>query len=117
MINDLEYPENLHDLHNDYPLAPEKLVVHDEWLSPYCKYLIDLQSDKTTVDSKKRKEKSPGSATITNRSPYKTPRGRESRQIQTSTNRTNVQKALRFALSSPSEVIAMLKGLKNTRTK
>ena len=29
----------------------------------------------------------------------------------------NVRKALRLALSSPSEVIAMLKGLKNTRTK
>ena len=39
------------------------------------------------------------------------------RQIQTSTNQTNVRKALRVALSSPSEVIAMLKGLKNTRTK
>ena len=37
--------------------------------------------------------------------------------MQTSTNRTNVRKALRLALSSPSEVIAMLKGLKNTRTK
>ena len=23
---DLEYPDKLHDLHNDYPLAPEKLV-------------------------------------------------------------------------------------------
>ena len=32
-------------------------------------------------------------------------------QIQTSTNRTNVRKALRLALSSPSEVIAMLKEL------
>ena len=39
------------------------------------------------------------------------------RQIQTSTNRTNLRKALRLALSSPSEVIAILKGLKNTRTK
>ena len=27
----LEYPENLHDLRNDYPLAPEKLVVQDEF--------------------------------------------------------------------------------------
>ena len=35
-----------------------------------------------------------------------TPRGRGNRQIQTSTNRTNVRKALRLALSSPSEVIA-----------
>ena len=25
---DLEYPENLHDLHNDYPLAPEQIVVN-----------------------------------------------------------------------------------------
>ena len=66
---------------------------------------------------KKRKEKSPGCATITNRSPSQTPRGRGNRQIQTSTNRTNVRKALRLALSSPSEVIAILKGLKNTRTK
>ena len=37
-----------------------------------------------------------------------TPRGRGNRQIQTSTNRTNVRKALRLALSSPSEVIDML---------
>ena len=39
------------------------------------------------------------------------------RQNQTSANQTNVRKALRLALSSPSELIAMLKGLKNTRTK
>ena len=25
---DLEYPENLHELHNDYPLAPEQIVVN-----------------------------------------------------------------------------------------
>ena len=24
---DIEYPDNLHDLHNDYPLAPEKIVI------------------------------------------------------------------------------------------
>ena len=24
---DLEYPDELHELHNDYPLAPEKLVI------------------------------------------------------------------------------------------
>ena len=25
---DLEYPKELHDLHNDYPLAPERIVVN-----------------------------------------------------------------------------------------
>ena len=24
---DLKYPDELHELHNDYPLAPEKLVI------------------------------------------------------------------------------------------
>ena len=34
---DLEFPEELHELHNDYPLAPEKLVVTNDMLSKYCK--------------------------------------------------------------------------------
>ena len=34
---DLEYPEDLHDLHNDYPCAPEKLKVTDDMLSDYCR--------------------------------------------------------------------------------
>ena len=25
---DLEYPEELHNLHNDYPLAPEKVIIN-----------------------------------------------------------------------------------------
>ena len=33
---DLEYPKELHDLHNDYPLAPEKITVGEEMLSDYC---------------------------------------------------------------------------------
>ena len=37
---DLEYPAELHNMHNDYPLAPEKLEVQDEWLSPYQKQLL-----------------------------------------------------------------------------
>ena len=32
---DLEYPEELHDLHNDYPCAPEKIKVSDDMLSDY----------------------------------------------------------------------------------
>ena len=30
---DLEYPEELHELHNDSPLAPEKLAVSSDMLS------------------------------------------------------------------------------------
>ena len=33
---DLEYPSDLHDLHSDYPLAPEKLKASDDMLSNYC---------------------------------------------------------------------------------
>ena len=33
---DLEYPKELHDLHNDYPLAPEKVKVSKDMLSDYC---------------------------------------------------------------------------------
>ena len=37
---DLEYPDELHELHNDYPLAPEKLAVSSDMLSNYCKKLL-----------------------------------------------------------------------------
>ena len=33
---DLEYPNELHELHNDYPLAPEKLDISDNMLLNYC---------------------------------------------------------------------------------
>ena len=32
---DLEYPNELHNLHNDYPLAPEKLEIAQNMLSKY----------------------------------------------------------------------------------
>ena len=32
----LEYPKKLHDIHNAYPLAPEKSNIPKEWLSKYC---------------------------------------------------------------------------------
>ena len=34
---DLEYPQVLHDVHNDYPVAPEKVKVSNNMLSAYCK--------------------------------------------------------------------------------
>ena len=34
---DLEYPPSLHELHNHYPLAPEKVTITEEMLSPYAK--------------------------------------------------------------------------------
>ena len=37
---DLEHPDELHELHNDYPLAPEKLAVSSDMLSKYCKKLL-----------------------------------------------------------------------------
>ena len=36
---DLEYPDELHVLHNDYPLASEKLANPYDMLSDYCKKL------------------------------------------------------------------------------
>ena len=39
ILVDLEYPEELHLLHNDYPLAPEKLATPYDMLSDYCKKL------------------------------------------------------------------------------
>ena len=33
---DLEYSKELHDIHNDYPLAPAKINIHKGWLSGYC---------------------------------------------------------------------------------
>ena len=38
---DLEYPDELHELHNDYPLAPEKIAISGDMLSKYCKEIAD----------------------------------------------------------------------------
>ena len=34
---DFEYPDELHKLYNDFPLAPEKIAVSNDMLSKYCK--------------------------------------------------------------------------------
>ena len=43
---DLKYPKELHKLHNDYPLAPEKLAVNNGILSNYCKSIADKYETK-----------------------------------------------------------------------
>ena len=38
---DLEYLDELHELHNDYPLAPQKCAVSSDMLSKCCKKIAD----------------------------------------------------------------------------
>ena len=38
---DLEYPRELNNLHNDYPVAPEKAKVSKNMLSEYCKKIAE----------------------------------------------------------------------------
>ena len=37
----LEYSNELHELHNDYPLAPEKLEISHNMLSKHCSNIAD----------------------------------------------------------------------------
>ena len=39
----LEYPPELHGLHNDYPLAPEKMTVKPEMLSDYSRKILERE--------------------------------------------------------------------------
>ena len=38
---DLQYPDELHELHNDFLLALEKIAVSSDMLSKYCKKIAD----------------------------------------------------------------------------
>jgi hypothetical protein len=47
----LEYPEELHDLHNNYPLAPEKITVTNDMLSALSlelKNKLNISDDNTS---------------------------------------------------------------------
>ena len=41
---DLEYPREIHDDHSDFPLAPERLGIKDDWLSTNKKNLVSNRS-------------------------------------------------------------------------
>ena len=49
---DLEYPQELHDLHNDYPLAAERVRVTNDMLSGYCKKIAAKYNISTGLISK-----------------------------------------------------------------
>ena len=49
---DLEYPEKLHNLHNDYPLGPEKVKVTENMLSGYCKKIANKYNISTGLVQK-----------------------------------------------------------------
>ena len=46
---DLEYPQKLHDIDSDYPLAPEKNIVRKGWLSKYCLKIASVHNITTVT--------------------------------------------------------------------
>ena len=59
---DLEYPQALHDQHNDYPVAAEKIKVNKDMLSNYCettrqKYGITIGQVQELIPALNNKEK------------------------------------------------------------
>ena len=58
---DLDYPKELHNKHNDYPLALEKMEVKDHFLSEYCRQIqsefsIKVEGVKKLVSNLKPKK-------------------------------------------------------------
>ena len=41
---DFEYPQELHETHNDFPLAPEKINIPKEWLSDYSLEIANVHN-------------------------------------------------------------------------
>ena len=49
---DLDYPKQLHDLHNSYPLAPEQIKEQKNMLSNYCKQIAEKYNLSTGLATK-----------------------------------------------------------------
>ena len=49
---DLNHSENLHEDHNDFPMAPEKIKIKEEMLSPYCLEIKEENNIKVGVSNK-----------------------------------------------------------------
>ena len=47
---DLEYPKDLHNVHNAYPLAPERMIVQKTWMSEYQHNLLGVGVAPTEVE-------------------------------------------------------------------
>ena len=41
---DFEYSQELNDIHNDHPLAPEKINMPKEWLFDYCLKIANVHN-------------------------------------------------------------------------
>ncbi|GBN08237.1 hypothetical protein AVEN_73963-1 [Araneus ventricosus] len=50
---DMEYPPELHDLHNNYPLAPERMTITPNMLSPTALNILNEMNVKPTPKSEK----------------------------------------------------------------
>ena len=47
LVVDLDYPDQLHELHNDYPLAPEKFEIIQNMFSNGCSNIANKYEIKT----------------------------------------------------------------------
>ncbi|GBN45594.1 hypothetical protein AVEN_20056-1, partial [Araneus ventricosus] len=50
---DMEYPPELHDLHNNYPLAPERMTITPNMLSPKAMEILSEMNIKPASKSEK----------------------------------------------------------------